>query len=409
MKQTPIVWFALFILAILIVGCNNDEQNSGSQSVINSITPAQVSIGERNVAGQILGSNLNGVTSVTLGDGISVASFQAVSASEIRITFTVSDNAAPGPRTITINTSAGSVTSTTVFSVSTNKAPRARFTVDPPAGSKATLFTFDASISIDPATVSAARVVGFQWNFGDGKTGTGRTSTHRFGALGKYTVTLTVTDGTATDVATREIEIKRNAPPEARFSILPKDGSTLTNFHLDGSRSRDIDGRVVKHLWDYGDGKKGQGEDAFHSYAKAGNYEVELTVVDNRGEKGRTSKEVEVKKSQGRVCNPRSPSGFIAYRATVEGWEGSTRTVTVRFEGNPSCSAYWRCGDVRLGGLRGWGPLFPEKWLGVMCSFIDLGDGRARIKLVLGNYSPSIGDKVYTWPQTDCTTRVCGQ
>lgn len=408
MKQTPIVWFARFILAILIVGCNNDEQNSGSQPVINSITPAQVSIGQRNVDGQILGSNLNGVTSVTLGDGISVASFNAVSASEIRVNFTVSDTAAAGARTITVNTSAGSVTSTTAFSVSTNRAPRARFTVNPPSGSQATVFTFDASISIDPATVSAAKVVGFQWNYGDGKTGTGKKSTHKFGALGKHTVTLTVTDGEATDFATREVEVKRNASPVPRFSILPGNGSTLTLFRFDGSRSVDIDGRIVDYRWDFGDGKRAKGEDVEHTYNKAGDYDVELAVVDNRGEIGRTEKEVKVEKAQGRVCNPRSPSGFIAYPATVEGWEGSTRTLTVRFQGNPGCSAYWRCGDVRKGGLRGWGQLFPEKWAGVMCSFIDLGDGRARIRLVLGNYSPSIGDKVYTWPQTDCTTRVCG-
>lgn len=404
MKQTPFLWFALLISAILMVGCSDDEQN-GNQPVINSITPPQVSIGQRSVDGQILGSNLNGVTSVTLGDGISVASFQGVSAAEIRVNFTVSDTAVAGARTITVNTSAGTVTSTTAFSVSSNRAPRARFTVTPPSGSQATVFTFDASNSIDPATVSAARVVGFNWNFGDGRTATGKKVTHKFGAIKKHTVTLTVTDGAATDSATREVDVKRNAPPVARFSVLPGDGSTLTLFHFDGSRSNDIDGRITDFRWDFGDGKRGNGEDVFHTYARQGKYDVELTVLDNRGERGQLAKEVQVEKSKGERCNSRGGLGPPG-RFTVISISGNT--IIGRFESGNPCQFFYRCGDVRKGGLRGWGVFLPERWAGVMCEFIDLGNGTAQIRTVLGNYRPVVGDKLYAWPQLDCTTRVCG-
>jgi PKD repeat protein len=371
------------------------------------MTPAQVSIGQRSVEGHILGSNLTSVTNVSLGDGISVASFQSISANDLQVNFTVADNAAPGTRTIVVNTSTGSASSSAVFSVSTNRAPRARFTVSPAIGSLATVFTFDASNSIDPSSVSAARVIGFAWNFGDGATANGKTSKHKFRTIGRHTVSLTITDGAATDVTTREIEVEKNPPPEAHFSVSPDKGSTVTTFHFDASRSKATVGRIVEYRWNFGDGKRGKGEDTFHTYAKQGEYDVELAVEDNRGKVGRLEKQVEVEKSKGRVCNSRGGLG-PAGRFTVIS-RPSGNTLIGRFESGEPCQFYYRCGDVRKGGLRGWGVFLPEKWVGVMCEFIDLGNGTAQIKTVLGNYTPAVGDKLYAWPQLDCTTRVCGR
>ena len=62
--------------------------------------------------------------------------------------------------------------------------------------------TFDAGGSADPdGTIS-----GYAWDFGDGSTGTGKTSNRTYTAAGIYTVKLTVTDnrgGTAT--TTRQV------------------------------------------------------------------------------------------------------------------------------------------------------------------------------------------------------------
>jgi PKD repeat protein len=249
--------------------------------------------------------------------------------------------------------------------------------------------------------------VGYGWNFGDGASENGKKVKHKFTTVGNFTVTLTVTDGEATDSNSRELQIKNNAPPVAKFSILPGKGSTLTQFHFDGSRSEDIDGRINEYRWDLGDGKKERGEDVFHTYSKKGDYDVTLTVIDNRGERGSLEKTVAVEKSEGQKCNSRGglgPAGRFTVISTP-----NANTLIGRFEGGSPCSFYYRCGDVRKGGLRGWGVFLPEKWIGVMCEFIDLGNGTAQIKTVLGNYNPVVGDKLYTWPQLDCTTRVCGQ
>ena len=49
--------------------------------------------------------------------------------------------------------------------------------------------TFDAGASSDNVDI-----VSYEWNFGDGTTGTGKTTTHTYTSPGTYTVTLTVKD-----------------------------------------------------------------------------------------------------------------------------------------------------------------------------------------------------------------------
>lgn len=60
--------------------------------------------------------------------------------------------------------------------------------------------TFDGSASYDPD----GSITSYDWNFGDGTTGSGITTTHAYSVAGTYTVSLTVTDNgglTATDTA----------------------------------------------------------------------------------------------------------------------------------------------------------------------------------------------------------------
>src|SRR5574338_1477743 len=95
----------LIVVCLLIVaGCGDDNNDGGpggsTQPVISSFTPNQVNRGQQNVEGHINGTNLNGVTSVTLGDGINVVRFTGVSANDIQVIFNVTNGAAAGSRTI---------------------------------------------------------------------------------------------------------------------------------------------------------------------------------------------------------------------------------------------------------------------------------------------------------------------
>jgi PKD repeat protein len=70
-----------------------------------------------------------------------------------------------------------------------------------------------------------------------------------------------------------------NQAPTASFS------SQVTGLQtsLDGSGSTDPDGVVASYAWDFGDGQRGTGASAQHTYAQAGTYPVSLTVTDDRG------------------------------------------------------------------------------------------------------------------------------
>ena len=68
--------------------------------------------------------------------------------------------------------------------------PIANFTYSPEKTVVNETITFDASSSYDPD----GYIVSYEWDFGDGNTGTGEVITHSYSSAGDYTVNLTVTD-----------------------------------------------------------------------------------------------------------------------------------------------------------------------------------------------------------------------
>ena len=81
-----------------------------------------------------------------------------------------------------------------------NVAPTARLAVKPSAPVAGSPVTFDASQSFDDRQASPDLT--YAWSFGDGASGSGRSTTHTYAAAGTYSVELTVTDadGAATTV-----------------------------------------------------------------------------------------------------------------------------------------------------------------------------------------------------------------
>ena len=85
-----------------------------------------------------------------------------------------------------------------------NMPPRASFTATPDSGQAPLEVEFDASASHDPdGTITA-----YDWDFGDGGTGSGATVSHAYEEPGSYTAQLTVTDNHhAVDTATATITV----------------------------------------------------------------------------------------------------------------------------------------------------------------------------------------------------------
>ena len=146
---------------------------------------------------------------------------------------------------------------------------------------------FDGSTSTDPD----GQVVSYAWTFGDGTTGTGATPTHVYAAAGTYPVTLTVTDDSgATAVASSSVTVVANTAPSAAFTT----SATGLTVSTDAAASADVDGTIASYAWEFGDGSVGTGASATHSYAAEGIYSVRLTVTDDQGATGTTSRDVTV-------------------------------------------------------------------------------------------------------------------
>ena len=81
-----------------------------------------------------------------------------------------------------------------------------------------------------------------------------------------------------------------NTPPTAAFTT-SADGLAV---QVDGSTSSDPESPISGYAWDFGDGGSATGSTAAHTFALAGSYAVTLTVTDDRGATGRTTRTVTV-------------------------------------------------------------------------------------------------------------------
>lgn len=78
------------------------------------------------------------------------------------------------------------------------------------------------------------------------------------------------------------LEQAGNQPPRSRFTYRRDWGSMTARF--DGSRSEDPDGHITRYLWEFGDGTEAAGKTVSHTYRRAGDYTVTLTVTDDGGQ-----------------------------------------------------------------------------------------------------------------------------
>ncbi|MGH9177321.1 MAG: PKD domain-containing protein, partial [Acidimicrobiales bacterium] len=154
-------------------------------------------------------------------------------------------------------------------------------------GSGAEPVGLDGSASTDPD----GTVVSYEWREGGSLIATGPTPTVDL-AVGAHSIVLTVTDDDgATADDTVRVDVAANLPPTAAFSAT---GAGLV-VDVDGSASTDPDGTIAGYVWSWGDGSPdSSGPTASHAYDGPGTYTVTLTVTDNGGATGATSRPVTV-------------------------------------------------------------------------------------------------------------------
>jgi PKD repeat protein len=145
---------------------------------------------------------------------------------------------------------------------------------------------FTASVSGAGGVDASDQVSSFLWNFGDGKTASGRIVSHTFSDPGTPTVTLTVTDLSGRmSYASNRVTVGQGTLPTAVFTYSPLAPTANTDIFFNATQSVPAPGRrIVSYTWNFGDGSpEQQGVQVIHRYSLAGQYVVTLVVEDDLG------------------------------------------------------------------------------------------------------------------------------
>ncbi len=163
---------------------------------------------------------------------------------------------------------------------------------------------FTAEGTMDPD----GRVEGYFWDFGDGAGSSGWNVTHTYTTSGIFTVRLTAMDDDGRSASTSVNVQVINRPPvaEAEVSATAVENSTV---RYDATGSYDADGILSTWEWDFGDGKEGEGREAYHRYVDSGTYTWTLTVTDDTGESTEVSGSIIVTERPDEPVKPDEPDG----------------------------------------------------------------------------------------------------
>lgn len=136
---------------------------------------------------------------------------------------------------------------------------------------------FDASLSYP----GNGKIIGYEWNFGDGSLGNGKIVKHKYLKYGNYNVVFTLRTDLKSECNSSSVTklINVNSAPIADFDVKQECApNELLTF--DASKSKDADGKISDYYWDFGDGITKHGIKSAHQYAKSGVYNVILKVSD---------------------------------------------------------------------------------------------------------------------------------
>ncbi len=127
-----------------------------------------------------------------------------------------------------------------------------------------------------------SQIVSWFWDFGDSTFSTFQQATHTYMQSGTYNVCLTITDGINCSSTFCQVVVVSTTGPGgcvAGFTATPAGGTTTVSFTDMSSPS--IGSQIVSWFWEFGDSTTSTLQNATHTYAQPGTYNVCLTITDS--------------------------------------------------------------------------------------------------------------------------------
>jgi PKD repeat protein len=222
---------------------------------------------------------------------------------------------------------------------------------NPPSATVGNPAVFQATVTDATGADATNQVTGYQWNFGDGGTASGKTATHTYNTPGSYAVTLTITDTLGrTNFVTHSITVGQGALPTATFLTSPASPAIHQTINFNASGSTAEPGHnIVDYAWNFGDGTLGSGPLVTHVYTVEGVYTVTLKVTDDAGRKSAlASQTITVSNDQPRGTFTYSPSSPSAAAGTFASVTFDATQITA-IPGRTIVSYAWDFGDGTVG------------------------------------------------------------
>ena len=123
---------------------------------------------------------------------------------------------------------------------------KASFVFSPSSPTDSQPVLFDASGS---TAANGNAIASYSWNFGDGRSASGRLVSHAFTTAGTYVVTLTVSDALGrTGQSAQTVIVAGGVNPTAAFTSSPSDPLVNQPVNFNGTGSRAAPGRTITKL-----------------------------------------------------------------------------------------------------------------------------------------------------------------
>ena len=288
--NSPTSWFWNF----------GDGANSTDQSPTHIYTSAgtyNVSLNATNVGGSNVSTQLSYITTAA----IPVSNFSAnVTSGTVPLSVNFTDLSTNSPTSwfwdfgddsnSTVQNPIHTYTSAGTYNVSLNatniggsnistQLSYITVAVTPVANFSANVTSGAVPLSVNFTDLSINSPTSWFWDFGDGTNSTDQSPTHIYTSAGTYNVSLNATNVGGSNVSTQLSYITTAVTPVANFSANVTSGAIPLSVNF---TDRSLNS-PTSWYWDFGDGTNSTDQNATHTYASAGTYNVSLNATNVGG------------------------------------------------------------------------------------------------------------------------------